>query len=211
MAQRKTSTVKKTAAKAAPAVEEEKTEMEAPIVVSEEAAREKAATPTEEPMVRLLYLDSAIANNEIPIGGGRVISGSGRRFSVKLSDFEGTFLTPLVMKLLKKRKFIVLSGLNEEQREQYGVDYKKGEVLLNETMFEYFFTAPVAEAKETYRELCREHRELVEARFLEAFEKGDNRLTRERVEALNEISKQDYEDKRGAFTPILEEINKRYL
>lgn len=161
----------------------------------------------DEPMVKLLYLDSAIPNNEIPIGGGRVISGSGRRFSVKLSDFEGTFLTPLVMKLLKNRKFIVLDGLTKEQREQYGVDYKKGEVLLNESLFSWFFDAPVKEVKAVFADLCPEHRELVSARFLEAFENGDNRLTRDRIEALNEVSKRDYEDGKGAFTPILKSIN----
>lgn len=165
----------------------------------------------DEPMVKMLYLDSAIENNEIPIGGGRVIVGSGRRFSVKLSDFEGTFLTPLVMKLLKKRKFIVLDGLTQEQREQYGVDYRRGEVLLNESLFEWFFTAPVADVKAVFKDLCFEHRELVSARFLEAFEQGDNRLTRDRIEALNEISKKDYADGKGAFTPILEAINKASL
>lgn len=165
----------------------------------------------DEAMVKLLYLDSAIPNNEIPIGGGRVISGSGRRFSVKLSDFEGTFLTPLVMKLLKNRKFIVLDGLTKEQREQYGVDYRKGEVLLNEGLFNWFFTAPVDQVKEAFAELCPEHREMVSARFLDAFEEGDNRLTRDRIEALNAISKKDYPDGKGAFTPILEAINKASL
>lgn len=165
----------------------------------------------EEPMVKMLYLDSAIESNEIPIGGGRVISGSGRRFSVKLSDFEGTFLTPLVMKLLKKRKFIVLDGLTKEQREQYGVDYRKGEVLLNEGLFSWFFIAPVNEVKAVFADLCPEHREMVAARFLEAFEQGDNRLTRDRIEALNNVSKKDYEDGKGAFTPILAAINEAAL
>lgn len=165
----------------------------------------------DEAMVKLLYLDSAIANNEIPIGGGRIISGSGRRFSVKLSDFEGTFLTPLVMKLLKNRKFIVLDGLTKEQREQYGVDYKKGEVLLNENLFNWFFTAPVKDVKAVFADLCPEHREMVSARFLEAWENGDNRLTRDRIEALNEVSKKDYEDGKGAFTPILKAINEAAL
>ena len=165
----------------------------------------------DEPMVKLLYLDSAIENNEIPIGGGRVISGSGRRFSVKLSDFEGTFLTPLVMKLLKKRKFLVLDGLTKEQREQYGVDYRQGEVLLNESLFQWFFTAPVSEVRAVFADLCPEHRELVSTRFMEAFEQGDNRLTRDRIEALNNVSKKDYADGKGAFTPILEAINKASL
>ena len=161
----------------------------------------------QEPMVRLLYLDSAIENNEIPIGGGRVITGSGRTFSVKLSDFEGVFLTPLVTKLLKQRKFIVLDGLTPDQRMQYGVDYRDGEIVKNEAMFEFFLTGPVDKVKTAFAALCPDHRELVSRRFLEAFEKGDNRFTRERIEALNEISKRDFEDNTGAFTPILKAIN----
>lgn len=165
----------------------------------------------QEPMVKLIYLDSCIENNQIPIGGGRVITGSGRRFSVKLSDFEGVFLTPLVSLLLKKRKFIVLDGLNEEQRQQYGVDYKPGEILKNEGTFDWFLSGPVSQVKAAFADLCKEHRELVARRFMLAFENGDNRLTRDRIEALNEVSKRDFEDGKGAFTPILKAINEAAL
>ena len=171
----------------------------------------QAPIPYREPMVKLLYLDSCIENNQIPIGGGRVITGSGRVFSVKLSDFEGVFLTPLVTLLLKKRKFIVLDGLNDEQRQQYGVDYKPGEIVKNEGMFDWFLSGPVDKVKEAFADLCPEHRELVARRFMMAQERGDNRLTRNRIEALNEISKKDFEDGKGAFTPILKAINEAAL
>lgn len=180
----------------------------APLAVEASIA---AAAVYQEPMVKLIYLDSCIENNQIPIGGGRVITGSGRRFSVKLSDFEGVFLTPLVTLLLKKRKFIVLDGLNEEQRQQYGVDYKPGEILKNEGMFDWFLSGPVAQVKAAFADLCKEHRELVARRFMLAFENGDNRLTRDRIEALNEVSKRDFEDGKGAFTPILKAINEAAL
>lgn len=176
-----------------------------------EASAPAPAAVYQEPMVKLIYLDSCIENNQIPIGGGRVITGSGRRFSVKLSDFEGVFLTPLVTLLLKKRKFIVLDGLNEEQRQQYGVDYKPGEILKNEGMFDWFLSGPVAQVKAAFADLCKEHRELVARRFMLAFENGDNRLTRDRIEALNEVSKRDFEDGKGAFTPILKAINEAAL
>ena len=197
MAEKKTTrsagTAKKpTAAKKPAAVKAEPKPVEMTEVFPEIQPVKAEKPHYEEPMVKLLYLDSVIANNEIPIGGG-------------------TFLTPLVMKLLKKRKFIVLDGLNKEQREQYGVDYKQGEVLLNEGLFNWFFTGPVNEVKAVFEDLCPEHRELVSARFLEAFEEGDNRMTRDRIEALNSVSKKDYPDGKGAFTPILEAINKASL
>lgn len=160
-----------------------------------------------DPMVKILYVDSCMPNNQIPIGNGRMITGSGKMFSVALTDFEGVFQTPLVMKLLKDRKFIVLDGLNAEQRMQYGVDYKEGEVIKSEGMFDWLLNMDVAKAADMFRHLCQEHRRLAESRILDAFEHGDRRLSRERVEALNEISKGDYEDGKGALTTILKAIN----
>lgn len=184
-----------------------------------EAAAPQSAPPAQivyaampqEPMVKLLYLDSAIENNEVPIGGGRVVTGSGRVFAVKLSDFEGTFLTPLVLAFLKKRKFIVLDGLTDELREQYGVKYREGEIVKNEGMFDWFFNAPVDKAASVFAELCKDHRELVARRFCDAYEKGDNRLTRDRLEALNKVSKRDYPDGKGAFTELIRELNEKAL
>lgn len=164
-----------------------------------------------DPMVKILYLDSCIPTNQIPIGGGRVISGSGKMFSVPMTEFEGTFQTPLTALLLKERKFIVLDGLDEEQRRQYGVDYRPGEVIRNEGMFDWLLNLPAKEAAEMYKNLCREHRRLAECRIIDAFEKGDNRLTRERVEAINEISKADFEDGHGALSNVVRAINEAVL
>lgn len=160
-----------------------------------------------DPMVKILYLDSCIPTNQIPIGGGRVITGTNKIFSVTLTEFEGTFQTPLIMQLLKLRKFIVLDGLTDEQRQQYGVDYAEGEILKNESMFGYMLDCPVSQAAEIFMALCPSHREMVAARVHEAWERSDKRLTRERIEALNDISKADFEDGRGAFTDILKAMN----
>ena len=160
-----------------------------------------------DPMVKILYLDSCIPTNQIPIGGGRVITGTNKIFSVTLTEFEGTFQTPLIMQLLKLRKFIVLDGLTDEQRQQYGVDYAEGEILKNESMFGYMLDCPVSQAAEIFMALCTSHREMVAARVHEAWERGDKRLSRERVEALNDISKADFDDGRGAFTDILKAMN----
>ena len=160
-----------------------------------------------DPMVKILYLDSCIPTNQIPIGGGRVITGTNKIFSVTLTEFEGTFQTPLIMQLLKLRKFIVLDGLTDEQRQQYGVDYAEGEIIKNEGMFDYMLNCPVSQAAEIFMALCPSHREMVAARVHEAWERGDKRLSRERVEALNDISKADFDDGRGAFTDILKAMN----
>lgn len=162
----------------------------------------------QEPKVKILYLDSAIENNQIPIGSKKTITGSGRIFSVALSEFEGEFMTPLVMKLIDQRKFIILDGLTDEQREQYNCLYKQDEVLKKEGIFDYLLSCSTEDAERIFKALCKEHRELVGSRFAEAWipEHRDNRITRDKIEALNKISKADYEDGNGIFTEILKEM-----
>lgn len=162
------------------------------------------------PPVKILYIDSVIPNNQIPIGNGRYITGSGRIFAVPLEQFEGEFMSPLVMKLLDNRKFVVLDGLTDEQRMQYNCYYSKGEVIKNEGVFDSLLNMSADKAAEIYAELCPQHKELVATRFMTAyFERRDNRVTREKVEALNKISKAV--DEEGLFTPILKEINEKSL
>ena len=191
-------------------VAEETVVEEAPVVA--EAPVEKPAAPInmvveqKAPPVKILYVDSCISNNQVAIGNGRYITGSGRIFAVPLDQFEGEFMTPLAMKLLENRKFVVLSGLTDEQRMQYGCYYGEHEVIRNEGVFDSLITAPIDMAVEVFTELCAEHKKLVATRFMTAyFEKHDNRITRDRIEALNKASKS--EDAEGMFTPILKEMN----
>lgn len=169
----------------------------------------QVVTP-KDPTVKILYLDSAIQNNQIPIGRGRVITGSGRIFGVPLGEFEGEFMTPLIMRLIDERKFIILDGLTEEQREQYNCAYRDGEVLKKEGVFDYLLSCDTAEAERIFRELCTEHRNMVGTRFITAWEQGDNRISREKVEALNAVSKKDYPDGKGVFTPILQAMAENF-
>lgn len=182
---------------------------------------EKVAAPTKEqitaqpinmvveekaPPVKILYLDACIPNNQIPIGNNRYITGSGRVFPVPLEQFEGEFMSPLVMKLIDQRKFIVLDGLTDEQRHQYNCYYEDGEIVKSEGMFDDFFDMPTEQVVEIFQHLCAEHKRLVATRFITAYyEKHDNRVTRDKVEALNAASKTTDPD--GLFTPIVKDIN----
>lgn len=166
-------------------------------------------TPNEK-MVQCIYIDSVIANNEIVIGNGRKISGSGRVFSVPLSEFESTFITPLIAKLIKDRRIIVLDGLTDEQRSLYGCDYAENEVIRREGMFDFFFKKDISEAAEIFGNLCAEHQELVAARFMDAYLNDGSPLkryvSRARVVALNNISKEKH-NREGIFKPMLEALN----
>lgn len=166
-------------------------------------------TPNEK-MVQCIYIDSVIANNEIVIGNGRKISGSGRVFSVPLSEFESTFITPLIAKLIKDRRIIVLDGLTDEQRSLYGCEYAANEVIRREGMFDFFFKKDISEAAEIFGNLCAEHQELVAARFMDAYLNDGSPLkryvSRARVVALNNISKEKHNGE-GIFKPMLEALN----
>lgn len=160
------------------------------------------------PPVKIIYIDSVIPNNQIPIGNGRSITGSGRIFAVPMEQFEGEFMTPLTMKLIDNRKFIVLSGLTDEQRRQYNCYYGEGEVVKDEGTFDMLFTMTTEQAVALYEALCPEHQRLVATRFITAyFEKHDNRITRSKAEALNKVSKAVDPD--GLFTPIVKDFNEK--
>ena len=193
---------------------EPETEASAP-EIQETAVPTQAVQPMvlmpKEPDVKILYMDAVDKTNQIPIGNGRVITGPGKIFNVAMSYFEGEFQNPFRMKLLANRKFIVLSGLTEEQREQYGVNYKEGEIIKKLGMFDFLLGCPTEQAVEVFKNLCPSHRKMVATRFNDAFEKGDNRITRDKIEALNEISKGDYPDGKGAFGRILVAMNESAL
>ena len=166
-------------------------------------------TPNEK-MVQCIYIDSVIPNNEIIIGNGRKISGSGRVFSVPLSEFESTFITPLIAKLIKTRRIIVLDGLTDEQRSLYDCEYAENEVIRREGVFDFFFKKEIPEAAEIFGSLCAEHQELVAARFMDAYLNDGSPfkryVSRARVVALNNISKEKHNGE-GIFKPMLEALN----
>lgn len=194
--------------KAEPAKAEEKAEEPAVTAPADAPAAQNIQMVVEQkaPPVKILYIDSCIPNNQIPIGNGRYITGSGRIFAVPMEQFEGEFMSPLVMKLIDNRKFIVLSGLTDEQRYQYNCKYDEGEVLKSEGTFDMLFDMPTEQAVGIFANLCEEHQRLVATRFVSAYFEGhDNRVTRDKVEALNAVSKKTDAD--GLFTPIVKDIN----
>ena len=187
-------------------IEDARIEATAPAAPATAAPQVNMVVEQKAPPVKILYIDSCIPNNQIPIGNGRFVTGSGRIFAVPLEHFEGEFMSPLVMKLIDNRKFIILSGLTDEQREQYNCKYTDGEVIKSEGVFDALLNMDENEAATVFAALCAEHRQLVATRFITAyFEKHDNRVTRSKVEMLNAISKETDPD--GLFTPIVKDIN----
>ena len=158
----------------------------------------------QEEMVKLTYISNVSDDNVLDLGEFGNLTGVGWVLEIPRNDFGGKFMTPFVQKLLKKRRLIVLDGLTEEERKRYGVLYNEGEIM-DTQMMDKLLDIPVDKLTTIFENLCPEHRQFVATRFITAFEKGDNRISRGKVEPLQAISKTN--DSEGLFTPILQKMN----
>lgn len=169
-----------------------------------EAAARKTAAPADG-VVELTFLASVSPNNVCSLGDYGSLNGVGGYIEIPRKEFGGKFMTPVVRSLLQDRSLIVCSGLSEEERKRYGVDYREGE-LLDMSAFDRLLDMPPAELNKLFTKLCPEHKEFAATRFITAYEKGDNRVSREKIEPLNDISKEI--NPKGMFRPILDGMNK---
>lgn len=156
-------------------------------------------------VVELTFLASVSPNNVCSLGDYGSLNGVGGYIEIPRKEFGGKFMTPVVRSLLRDRSLIVCSGLSEEERKRYGVDYREGE-LLDMSAFDRLLDMPPAELTTLFTKLCPEHKEFAATRFITAYEKGDNRVSREKIEPLNDISKEI--NPKGMFRPILDGMNK---
>lgn len=167
----------------------------------EAAARQTPA----DGVVELTFLAAVSQDNVCALGEYGSLNGVGGCIEVPRKEFGGKFLTPVVRSLLKDRSLIVCAGLTAEERRRYGVDYREGE-LLDLAAFDRLLDLDPATLTTLFDKLCPEHKEFAATRFITAYENGDNRVSREKVEALNDLSKTV--DPRGLFKPILAGLNK---
>lgn len=170
-------------------------------------------TETEEVVMR--FQDECSDDNRLLLGpNGIYASITGKSGMVIVPKKEWSrFYDKTVRGLIKSRKLIVLSGLNENERMVYNADYKEGEVL-DEMAFAKLLDMG-EELLDVFPKLCKEHREMVARRFVQAAQEGDPRaLNRDLAVKLNRISKEDYASlnekdprRKGAFYPIIEHLN----
>lgn len=160
--------------------------------------------------VQFLYMAEVADDNQYEIGPsgmyGRIVGKTGA-FSVPKPDLSRV-MDSMFRMFLEKRWIIVVSGMDEEEREAYGVNYRDGEVLDKRA-----FTRMVELGEqmiEIYPQLCEGHREMVAKRYYEAYASGNPAVTREIVVELNSISRKiDGGD--GAFARIIELMNEADL
>lgn len=155
--------------------------------------------------VHFLWQAEVADDNVVTFGDGGMygrITGKSGTFYVPKPDVS-RILTSMNRHFLDKRWLIVVSGLNEEERENLGVNYKEGEILDRKAFKQMLDLGdniiPI------YRDLCDGHKEMVAKRYYEAFKAG-KKYPRERIIALKDASG-TCEGAAIAFKTIIEEMN----
>lgn len=157
--------------------------------------------------VQFLWMAEVCDENifEVGPGGmyGRIVGRGPSRFLVPKSDLSRAMDT-MFRQLMDCRWIIVLSGLTDEERQVYGVDYREGEYL-----DEMAFTRLVSlgdKILDIYPALCDGHKEMVEKRYYEAWKEGNPAVTRETVVKLKSLAF-DAGRTDNAFKRIVQEMN----
>lgn len=156
--------------------------------------------------VHFLWMAPVADDNVIQFGDGGMygnIVGKTGSFYVPKPDLS-RILTEQNRRFMEERWLIVVSGLNEEEREALGVNYREGE-LLDKRAF-----AKMVELGDglldIYPTLCEGHKMMVAQRYADAYRAGSAWVTRERTVALNQMSKRKGHEK-GDFIAIIEDMN----
>ena len=132
------------------------------------------------------------------------ITGKTGTFSVPKNELS-RILDTRTRGFIERRWLIVLDGLTDEERESLGVNYKDGEIL-DRRVFARMVDMGNDEICEVYKKLCPSHKEMVGRRFYEAWTNRNKAVTRDKVIALRDITRdQRLDDK--AFQTILQEMN----
>lgn len=181
-------------------------EMQEMLKQAQSAPQVVQVAPQEAERVHFLF-EAEVADDNIFSPGengryGRIIGKTGS-FYVPKSEISAV-MDAQFRSMLENRWIIVVSGLTEEEREAFGVDYKEGEYLDKKAFAKMVDLGD--EMLEIYPKLCKGHQEMVAKRYYEAYKNGNPKVTRELVVKLNALSKKAGSEK-GDFIGIIELMN----
>lgn len=129
---------------------------------------------------------------------GRIIGKTGS-IMIPKSELSQIMDTP-IRYYMDKRWLVVLSGLDENEREMFGINYKEGEYLSKEAFMDVVGTGEAI--LDIYPKLCDSHKDIVAKFYYEAWKEGKD-IKRDTVVALNKLNKNE------AFKQIIEEMNEK--
>ena len=162
--------------------------------------------PQEAEKVHCLFEAEVADDNIFSLGEngryGRIIGKTGSFFIPK--NELSSVMDAQFRSMLENRWIIIVSGLTDEEREAFGVDYKEGEYLDKKAFAKMVDMGE--EILEIYPKLCKGHQEMVAKRYYEAYLSGNPKVTRELVVELNKLSKKAGSEK-GDFIGIIERMN----
>lgn len=181
--------------------------------VAEALAKQPAAQPqtvvqvAKDEYVTILFIGAIAQGTVVALPKWGQITYAGGMLDIPKKDFLQGIGIQVNNALLRNRQILVISGLTDEERRRFGLEYKEGEYLTAEALYAILGYGK-EQVCEIFTKLCEEHKRTVAKIFLTAyFENGDNRINRETVKELNKISKTV--DKDGLFTPILEDMGRK--
>lgn len=157
--------------------------------------------------VHFLWQAEVADYNLVTFGPGGMygsITGKTGTFSVPKNELS-RILDDRTRRMIARRWLIVLDGLTDEERESLGVDYKEGEIL-DRKVFARMVNLPKDEICEIYSKLCDSHKEMVARRYYEEYQNRNEAVTREKVIALRDMTRDMGLDIQ-AFQQILVEMN----
>ncbi len=154
-----------------------------------------------EEYVTLMYLGNIAEGTVVTMGKLGQFYKSGDTRDIPKRDFLQNMDIRL-SKMLEKRQILVISGLDDRERERYGLLYKDGEILSRD-QFDQLLSYSDEQLAQMFTLLCPEHQKMVAEKIMGAyFEHHDSRITPERVKKLQMISKKTKKD--GLFLPLIE-------
>ncbi len=166
----------------------------------------KAAPAPARERVHLLLQAPFADDNVLSFGPngrfGRIVGATGSIYVPK--DEFPQILDGQTRLFLDKRWLIVVSGLDEQERNAYGVNYHAGEYLTREAFDNLLKHGE--KLLEIYPELCDGNREIVATRVYEGWKAHNKAVNRGLVTKLNRLCKK-INPSETAFKTILEEMN----
>lgn len=177
--------------------------------------------PETEKVVMRFQAEVADDNEAVFGEGGYFGKIVGKRgiLTIPKTEFVSRFRDLRTQWMLEHRWLIVLSGLTDDERELYGVNYKPGEIL-DDKAFIKMLDMKDEELLAIFPDLCVQHREMVAKRLTgDYFQRGPRPgAYRDFITKLNNISKKDYAElpdgdarRKGALAPILEDLNSKEI
>ena len=143
--------------------------------------------PVEDPVI-LLFVGGIMPGSTVALGELGSIYRDGGTLTVSKENFFSK-LNGTAEYMLRTRQLIVVSGLNDEERERYGVLYKEDELLTEKTYGRLLSYEP-EELKAIYTALCVQHRAIAAKVFRTGLDNGDGRVTKDKLKLLAKIDRE---------------------